>query len=59
MGLYSKFVVIDQEIVWFGDVDFLSKSIENAYVLRFENREVAKELLKKWDCENIVWNSIA
>jgi len=46
-GLFSKFTVIDQEIVWFGDVDFLSKSKEDAYVLRFENREVAKELLKK------------
>jgi len=46
-GLFSKFAVIDQKIVWFGDVDFLSKSKEDAYVLRFENRDVAKELLKK------------
>ena len=46
-GLFSKFVVIDQKIVWFGDVDFLSKSKEDAYVLRFENRDVAKELMNK------------
>ncbi len=45
--LFSKFAIFNQEIVWFGDVDFLSKSKEDAYVLRFENRRVAKELLKK------------
>lgn len=45
--LFSKFAVFDQETVWFGDIDFLSKSKEDAYVLRFENRRVAKELLKR------------
>ena len=45
--LFSRFAIFDQETVWFGDVDFLSKSQEDAYVLRFENRKVAKELLKR------------
>ena len=49
--LFSRFAIIDQEIVWFGDVDFLSKSKEDAYVLRFQNRKVAEELLKKAGCE--------
>ena len=44
---FSKFAVFDQKTVWFGDVDFLSKNQEDAYVLRFENRKVANELIKR------------
>lgn len=41
----QKFAVIDESTVWYGNVDFLAFGKRDGYALRFENADIAGELL--------------
>lgn len=41
----QKFAVIDESTVWYGNVDFLAFGKRDSYTLRFENADIAGELL--------------
>lgn len=43
--LEQRFAVIDQRIVWYGTIDYLSSAGKEKNTLRFESTEVAGELL--------------
>lgn len=43
--LRQKFAVIDESTVWYGNVDFLAFGKRDSYALRFENTDIAGELL--------------
>ena len=43
--LQHRYTVIDRSIVWYGSIDYLSYSAKGAGVLRFENADIAGELL--------------
>lgn len=43
--LRQKFAVIDESTVWYGNVDFLAFGKRDSYALRFENADIAGELL--------------
>lgn len=42
---HQKFVIADQRIVWYGSVNFLSFGRHEESVMRFENEEVAGQLM--------------
>lgn len=44
--LWQRYAVIDQEIVWYGDVDYLSYSSRESNALRFESADIAGEMLE-------------
>jgi superfamily II DNA or RNA helicase len=44
--LNSKFAVIDDSLVWYGNINFLNYNSEDSTALRFESTETAKELLE-------------
>ena len=43
-GLQQRYAIIDQRIVWYGNVDFLSFNRNDASVIRFNNADIAGEL---------------
>ena len=43
-NIHQKFAVIDQNIVWYGSINFLSFGKAEESVMRFENMEIAGEL---------------
>ena len=43
--LQQRYAIIDESIVWYGNVDFLAFGRKGAEVLRFVNADVAGELL--------------
>jgi hypothetical protein len=43
--LNSKFAVIDDSLVWYGNINFLNYNSEDSTALRFESTKTAKELL--------------
>ena len=43
-NIHQKFAVIDQNIVWYGSINFLSFGTSEESVMRFENMEIAGEL---------------
>lgn len=43
--LKQKFAVIDESTVWYGNVDFLAFGKRDTYALRFEDADIAGELL--------------
>jgi superfamily II DNA or RNA helicase len=43
-NIHQKFAVIDQNIVWYGSINFLSFGRSEESVMRFENMEIAGEL---------------
>lgn len=43
--LQQRYAIIDKSIVWYGSVDFLAFGRKNTDVLRFENPDIAGELL--------------
>lgn len=45
--LWQRYAVIDETIVWYGDIDYLSYSSKEANALRFESADVAYELLER------------
>ncbi|GHV25232.1 hypothetical protein FACS189465_3060 [Clostridia bacterium] len=44
-NIHQKFVVIDQNIVWYGSINLLSYGIAEESIMRFENIEIAEALL--------------
>ena len=45
-GLQQRYAVIDESVVWYGNVDFFAFGRKDAEVLRFVNSDVAGELLE-------------
>ncbi len=43
--MHQKYVIIDQKIVWYGSVNFLSYGFGEESVMRLESYEIASELL--------------
>ena len=46
--LLHRYAVIDQSIIWYGNIEFLSYSMKDATALRFESPDTAGELLDLW-----------
>lgn len=44
-GFHQKFTIVDQRIVWYGSVNFLSFGTAEESLMRFESGDVAGELL--------------
>lgn len=44
-GFHQKFTVIDQEVVWYGSVNFLSFGISEESIMRFTNADIAGQLM--------------
>lgn len=44
-GVFQKYIVIDKSIVWYGSIDFLSFGNSQESIMRFENTDLAGELL--------------
>lgn len=44
-GFHQKFTVIDQEVVWYGSVNFLSFGISEESIMRFSNADIAGQLM--------------
>ena len=42
---YQKFAVIDQSIVWYGNINLLGYGSAEESIMRLEQREIAEELL--------------
>jgi phosphatidylserine/phosphatidylglycerophosphate/cardiolipin synthase-like enzyme len=45
-SIHQKFAVIDYRVVWYGSINFLSYGKREESVMRFENEEIAGELLE-------------
>lgn len=43
--IHQKYAVIDQSIVWYGSINFLSFGSSEESIMRFENADIAGELL--------------
>lgn len=43
--IHQKFAVIDRRVVWYGSINLLSYGKSEESMMRFENREIAEELL--------------
>ena len=44
-GFHQKFTIIDQDIVWYGSVNFLSFGISEESIMRFTNADIAGQLM--------------
>ena len=42
---HQKFAVIDQSVVWYGSVNFLSFGTQEESIMRFENTDIAGQLM--------------
>ena len=42
---HQKFAIIDQSVVWYGSVNFLSFGTHEESIMRFENGDVAHQLI--------------
>jgi phosphatidylserine/phosphatidylglycerophosphate/cardiolipin synthase-like enzyme len=45
-NIHQKFAVIDQKIVWYGSINFLSYGSAQESLMRLESPNIAQELLK-------------
>jgi len=45
-GVHQKFAVIDQSVVWYGNVNLLGYGPTEESIMRLEQREIAEELLR-------------
>ena len=55
--LAQRYAVVDESIVWYGNVDLLAFGRKDADVLRFENADIAGDLLALNDesmCEQLI-----
>lgn len=50
--LLYRHAVIDQSVVWYGNIEYLSYSMKDANALRFESPDTAGELLDLWKKED-------
>ena len=44
-SIHQKYVVFDQRVVWYGSINFLSFGRSEESMMRFENTDIAGELL--------------
>ena len=44
-GFHQKFTIVDQEVVWYGSVNFLSFGISEESIMRFTNVDIAGQLM--------------
>lgn len=44
--IYEQFAIIDQEIVWYGNINLLGKADVEDNMMRIENKQVANELME-------------
>ena len=42
----ERFAVIDQEIVWYGNINLLAKSKMDDSIMRVQSKEIASELME-------------
>lgn len=47
--IQQRYAVIDESIVWYGNIDFLAYGKKDSGVLRFENADIAGDLLEMVD----------
>ena len=47
--LHQKFAVMDRRVVWYGSINLLSYGKSEESMMRFENREIAEELLMEME----------
>ena len=45
-NIHQKFAIMDQKIVWYGSINFLSYGNAEESVMRIESAHIANELLK-------------
>ena len=45
-NIHQKFAVIDRNVVWYGSINFLSYGSAEESIMRFENKDIAGELLE-------------
>ena len=50
--LLHRYAIIDQSIVWYGNIEYLSYSMKDSNALRFESPDTAGELLDLWKKED-------
>jgi superfamily II DNA or RNA helicase len=48
-NIHQKFIVIDRNLIWYGSINLLSYGSAEESVMRFENMEIADELLNMAD----------
>jgi phosphatidylserine/phosphatidylglycerophosphate/cardiolipin synthase-like enzyme len=44
--IHQKFAIMDQRIVWYGSINFLSYGTSEESIMRIENMDIAGELLR-------------
>lgn len=44
-NFHQKFTIIDQSVVWYGSVNFLSFGTHEESIMRFENTDIAGQLM--------------
>lgn len=44
-AIHQKFTIVDQHIVWYGSINFLSFGSSEETIMRLESHEIANELL--------------
>lgn len=44
-NFHQKFAIIDQSVVWYGNVNFLSFGTKEESIMRFENSDVARQIM--------------
>ena len=44
-NFHQKFTVIDKSVVWYGSVNFLSLGTHEESIMRFENADIAGQLM--------------
>ena len=44
-NFHQKFAIIDQSVVWYGSVNFLSFGTNEESIMRFENSDVARQIM--------------
>lgn len=49
----QKYAIIDESIVWYGNIDFLAYGRKDSGVLRFENADIAGDLLELVDSSEV------
>lgn len=48
-NIHQKFAVIDQRIVWYGNINLLSFGSAEESIMRLESHNIANELMKSID----------
>ena len=55
-GMHEKIAIIDRKIEWSGSLNILSHNSRKEYMKRFEGENTVKELFKRFDLEELLYN---